>query len=77
MRYRKLLVLCCGISLSVSANNGNDEERTAADDNQALPNILYVVPWKDSKGTKKGKTKLVLHDLMGDLYEPQLATDWE
>jgi hypothetical protein len=78
MKYRKLLILCFGISLSVSANNSaNDEQASADDSNQALPNILYVVPWKDSKGTQKGKTKLVLHDLIGDLYEPQLATDWE
>lgn len=77
MKYRKLLILCFGISLSVSANNGINDDQVAAEDNQALPNILYVVPWKDSKDTKKGKTKLVLHDLMGDLYEPQLASDWK
>lgn len=77
MKYSTLLIFCFGISLSVSANNAGDDEQTAAEDNQALPNILYVVPWKDSKDTKKGKTKLVLHDLIGDLYEPQLATDWE
>lgn len=77
-KYSTLLILCFGISLSVSANNSDVDEQTAAEDNnQALPNILYVVPWKDSKGTRKGKTKLVLHDLVGDMYEPQLATDWE
>lgn len=78
MKAPKLLLLCLGISLSVSANNGIDAERLAADEStQELPKILYVVPWKDSKNVKAANPKLVLHDLMGDLYEPQLASDWE
>jgi hypothetical protein len=78
MKPHKLLILCFGFSLSVSANNDMGAERlAAAEDTQELPKILYVVPWKDSKNVKAANPKLVLHDLMGDLYEPQLASDWE
>jgi hypothetical protein len=78
MKPQKLLMLGLGISLSVSANNDIGAERfAAAEANLELPKILYVVPWKDSKNVKAANPKLVLHDLMGDLYEPQLASDWE
>lgn len=78
MKPQKLLLLCFGISLSVSANNDMGSERlAAAEANLELPKILYVVPWKDSKNVKAANPKLVLHNLMGDLYDPQLASDWE
>lgn len=38
--------------------------------NKELPKILYVVPWKDIKQTKKAERKLVLHSLFGDLFDP-------
>ena len=77
MKSPKLLLLCLGVSLSVSATNDFNTESPAAEANMELPKILYVVPWKDSKNVKAANPKLVLHDLMGDLYEPQLASDWE
>ena len=77
MKSPKLLLLCFGISLSVSATNDINNEPSATEANMELPKILYVVPWKDSKNVKAANPKLVLHDLMGDLYEPQLASDWE
>ena len=40
--------------------------------NKELPKILYVVPWKDIKRTKKAERKLVLHSLFGDLFDPVL-----
>jgi len=77
MKLHKLVMLCLGISLSVSANNENTSSTATLEDNQELPKILYVVPWKDSKNKKAANPKLVLHNLMGDLYEPQLASDWQ
>jgi len=77
MKSHKLVMLCLGISLSVSANNENTSATATLEDNQELPKILYVVPWKDSKNKKAANPKLVLHNLMGDLYEPQLASDWQ
>lgn len=40
--------------------------------NKELPKILYVVPWKDIKRSKKAERKLVLHSLFGDLFDPVL-----
>lgn len=77
MKSHKLVLLCLGISLSVSANNESNSATATLEDNQELPKILYVVPWKDSKNKKAANPKLVLHNLMGDLYEPQLASDWQ
>lgn len=77
MKLQKLLILGLGISLSVSANNDINTEGSTAEANQELPKILYVVPWKDSKNKNASNPKLVLHNLMGDLYEPQLASDWQ
>jgi len=77
MKSSKLLILGLGISLSVAAADDTNTARSAAEATLELPKILYVVPWKDSKNVKAANPKLVLHDLMGDLYEPQLASDWE
>lgn len=77
MKAHKLAILGFGISLSLSASNENNAQTSASEENQELPKILYVVPWKDSKNKKAGNPKLVLHNLMGDLYEPQLASDWQ
>ncbi len=40
------------------------------------PNILYVVPWTDTPAQKVKDPKLVLHNLVGDLYDPQIPSDW-
>lgn len=42
--------------------------------NQELPQILYVVPWKDVSGSGEAEQKLVLHDFFGDLYDPVLPS---
>ena len=44
--------------------------------NKEAPNILYVVPWTDAPVKKAKDPKLVLHNLTGDLYDPQLPSDW-
>jgi hypothetical protein len=77
MKTHKLAILGLGISLFLSASNENNAQTSASAENQELPKILYVVPWKDSRNKKTGNPKLVLHNLMGDLYEPQLASDWQ
>lgn len=77
MKWHRLLIVCFGISLSVLANNEIDSQTGIAEGNEELPKILYVVPWKESQNKKVANPKLVLHDLLGDLYEPQLASDWQ
>lgn len=45
-------------------------ETTFIKGNKELPQILYVVPWKDTKNTKKKEQQIVLFSLFGDLFEP-------
>lgn len=56
--------------LSVQAEDRLELETTFIKGNKELPQILYVVPWKDIKTTKKKEQKIVLYSLFGDLFEP-------
>lgn len=50
-------------------------ETTRIKGNQELPQILYVVPWKDMESGKEADQKLVLHDFFGDLYSPMIPSE--
>lgn len=54
-------------STKLSAN----EVAIPDDQDKEAPNILYVIPWADTKIDTVEKPKLHLHDLMGTLYDPQ------
>ena len=48
-------------------------ETTVIKGNKEVPQILYMVPWQETKNrSKKAKQKLVLHSLFGDLFDPVL-----
>lgn len=49
-------------------------ETTRIKANKELPQILYIVPWKDFEAPTGQDRKLTLHDFFGDLYQPILAT---
>lgn len=49
-------------------------ETTRIKANRELPQILYVVPWKDIDSGKGEEQRLVLHNFFGDLYDPVLPT---
>ena len=46
------------------------------DPRKEAPNVLYIVPWNETPTQKAKDPKLVLHNLVGDLYEPQIPSDW-
>lgn len=50
-------------------------ETTRIKANRELPQILYVVPWKDMESSDETAQKLILHDFFGDLYKPVLPSD--
>ena len=56
----------------VAAEDTIELRTTTIKGNKELPKILYVVPWKDIKQTKKAERKLVLHSLFGDLFDPMV-----
>lgn len=65
-------------SLSLAAFAANTEAPSKETDlSKEAPNILYVVPWSDTPTKKAKDPKLVLHNMVGDLYEPQIPSDWE
>lgn len=68
-----ILLLTMGLVInsgSVVAEDKIELRTTTIKGNKELPKILYVVPWKDIKQSKKAERKLVLHSLFGDLFDP-------
>lgn len=45
-------------------------ETTIIKGNKELPQILYIVPWRDMKEERRKEQQLVLHSLYGDLFDP-------
>ena len=70
MRYRLITALMVFTLPAWSAEDRIELETTRIKGNQELPQILYVVPWKDMETTKDAEQKLVLHDFFGELYSP-------
>jgi len=70
-RFIILLVLMI-MSSTTYAEDKIELRTTTIKGNKELPKILYVVPWKDIKRSKKAERKLVLHSLFGDLFDPVL-----
>lgn len=64
-----ILMFLYGISI-VQAEDRLELETTFIKGNKELPQILYVVPWKDTKSTKNKEQRIVLYSLFGDLFEP-------
>lgn len=45
-------------------------ETTIIKGNKEMPQIVYIVPWRDLKQKNLKEQTLVLHSLFGDLYDP-------
>lgn len=52
-------------------------ETTYIKGNKELPQVLYVVPWKDMKKEQRKEEIIVLHSLFGDLFDPVTPKDLE
>lgn len=50
-------------------------ETTFIKGNKELPQVLYIVPWKEIKEKKKKNKILVLHSLFGDAFHPVTPKD--
>ena len=64
------IILFSFFSFSTFAEDKIELRTTTIKGNKELPKILYVVPWKDIKQSKKTERKLVLHSLFGDFFDP-------
>jgi hypothetical protein len=67
-----LVVFMLLMSTEILAEDKIELRTTVIKGNKELPKILYVVPWKDIKRSKKAERKLVLHSLFGNLFDPVL-----
>lgn len=69
MKYLLLITLCV-LPILVTAEDKLELEITVIQGNKELPQILYVVPWQDSKVKKNEERSLVLHSLFGKYFDP-------
>ncbi len=62
------------ILISMTGHSFSDDEveleTTFIKGNKELPQVLYIVPWKEVKKEKGKKKVLVLHSLFGDAFDP-------
>lgn len=66
-----LLILLIGFFNSqIFAEDRIELETTFIKGNKEMPQIIYVVPWKDTKDEVRQEQRLVLHSLFGDLFDP-------
>lgn len=73
---RLFMVALIFISTNTHADDGLELETTIIKSNKEAPQILYMVPWRESeKNSNKTSQKLVLHSLFGDLFEPILPNE--
>ena len=74
VKKMKKFIFIIGLSIisftSIQAEDRLELETTLIKGNKELPQILYVVPWKDIKSSRKKEQKIVLYSLFGDLFEP-------
>jgi hypothetical protein len=58
----------------IAANAVADEnirlETTIIKNNTELPQVIYIVPWRDMKEEKRKEQTLTLHSLYGNLFDP-------
>ena len=67
-----LLITC----VDVHADDTRKLDTTIIKGNKEAPQILYMVPWQETKtSTKSEEQKLVLHSLFGDLFDPMLPEE--
>lgn len=74
MRLLALFLLVISINLYANTDNKNEDKleltTTFIKGNKELPQVLYIVPWKNIKKTKRTPENLVLHSLYGDIFQP-------
>ena len=57
-------------TFNVTAEDRLELETTFIKGNKELPQILYVVPWKDVKSKQKKEQQIILFSMFGDLFDP-------
>jgi hypothetical protein len=72
-KFFVFFVLSTAIICTFSPASAKDRlklETTIIKGNKEMPQIVYIVPWKDLKEKNQQEQTLVLHSLFGDLFDP-------
>lgn len=64
-----VLLMICTVPVA-QARDRIKLETTIIKGNKEMPQIVYIVPWKDMKDHTQTEQTLVLHSLFGDLFNP-------
>lgn len=75
MKSLRVSVALLFVSIAAFATE-TESPAIESDPTKEAPNVLYIVPWNETPTQKAKDPKLVLHNLVGDLYEPQIPSDW-
>lgn len=71
---KSLLGIISAILISIVSHAVADDEveleTTFIKGNKELPQVLYIVPWKDMEKEKRKQETFILHSLFGDAFEP-------
>lgn len=75
MKFRIFFVTAVAFFAPLSSGLHAEEtlelKTTVIKGNKELPQILYFVPWQETKKeSKKSQQNLTLHSLYGDLFDP-------
>lgn len=70
MKYLLFIGVFFVTNITAQAQDRLELETTFIKGNKELPQILYLVPWKDIKRSRKKEQQIVLYSLFGDLFEP-------
>lgn len=71
LSYRFSIVLIAVlITTTTQAKDRLKLDTTIIKGNTEMPQIVYIVPWKDTHQQAQKEQTLVLHSLFGDLFDP-------
>ena len=78
MKTNLLLVATLLVAIIIPSAQARDRiklETTIIKGNKEMPQIVYIVPWKDMQDHTQTEQTLVLHSLFGDLFNPVHEAD--
>jgi len=65
-----VMVFLFSLTIHTIADDVVELETTFIKGNKELPQVLYIVPWKEVETKKRKNKTLVLHSLFGDAFTP-------
>lgn len=68
-------ILLLNLSPAFAAEDRVELETTFIKGNKELPQVLYIVPWRNNKKLSKKQDVIVLHSLFGEIFSPTILND--